>query len=1094
MRYPSNRENIVRTATIAATNITASSAFELIERDAEGGGNVNLAGSYTGADDAVVDVEIMSNTINGTPQISAPIYSGVGNGTISGIGATSGIDAQEFEVIVSDLGTPTRAAFAPFQAGNLIARTTGPDGNEYTVEISQAELVATATDYSVTRELAAGASEFSGAEYNFGAVSIEPEGTVPADAPRIRFGDDVTVYRHWRQFRAGQYRYLFSPAIQRNVPIGTLVYAITGGRTVRTYDGATEIDEFTGVTSLYSLVSAIKASSTIIDYDGIIAEDRRPGGMACDDLGVYTASYSAGSVREGSSYVKKAAIALTVPEDAPSESFAITCIAAPVPGEEIWSVSGSVSGELTNATTGIAYTDTYAFTIPVQLQAGGEPPGTKSAEFELLPRSASETVPSLCVRNFRLGSEASSKTFTFEWRPRPAASCDCTSVTVSGGPIDIFLGGPPDDDVVGALPVAVKSLYSDVQTWRVGALAQNCFFTATDDATYDPEPFSGGVFVVTDVTDVSNPTYADPLPDYEPGSFTSILQSCSVVARFEEQDIRAITMVGNIFQTHLLLIYDLKGGTGALDSAIEIEFQDQFDAIVDLLLPLSVLTNTGASEWKRQIAYIQQTLDDPGDAQTFEERALEYTAASVAGSRNLTRDLESLLRLCEARLSSVYIAADLIPPFGDDGTIGNAVWMDQGGTHWFVSLDGLLPIQPGFYYHSAVMVEDANGIQTPTPTREFGIGPAIGCPESLKVGDKLIITLNPFANGRATYQPGDSITYQIVRADPVQLGGGQTGDDTITFTVRGSVVGALIDYELVTTAPTSYSDGGLSFTITPGAIAFAPGDSWTFAAEGGEFRWRFDGGSWTTADIASTVSLTSGVSAQFVTGENPSFVDGDTYQIKALASNGAGRARYPDDESMSWTGSTQIDLTVVGSGAADTLMLGAHTIASTATITLIGSNDNFATNAFSQTLTWADNNIALLFTSTTCAKWRLTVNQSGSIGWLYLGVPARPLVFDSTLPENGTWARRIRSANASRARGIAGTIRHEQCSYASAISVLDSIEYAHSNDDGRIGAISAASEAGIYQAPNEFELDDAFGHQPDASGRIVSFALEMQPI
>ena len=60
-------------------------------------------------------------------------------------------------------------------------------------------------------------------------------------------------------------------------------------------------------------------TSTLIEVDGVIAQDRRPGGMACDDLTVFTSSYSAGSTREGTSYIRRAVIPLTVPSAAPTE-------------------------------------------------------------------------------------------------------------------------------------------------------------------------------------------------------------------------------------------------------------------------------------------------------------------------------------------------------------------------------------------------------------------------------------------------------------------------------------------------------------------------------------------------------------------------------------------------------------------------------------------------------------------------------------------------------------------------------------------------------------------------------------------------------
>jgi hypothetical protein len=387
------------------------------------------------------------------------------------------------------------------------------------------------------------------------------------------------------------------------------------------------------------------------------------------------------------------------------------------------------------------------------------------------------------------------------------------------------------------------------------------------------------------------------------------------------------------------------------------------------------------------------------------------------------------------------------------------------------------------------------GEDEPVATREFGFGPAIGCVENLRVGDKLMVRTTPFANGRATYQAGDFIEWQVVRADPVQLGGGQNGDDTITFSVRGSSVGALANYALVTTAPTGYDDGGLSFAIAPGAIPFAAGDRWTFSAEGGEFRWRIDGGSWTTGDIAASVALTAGINAVFRPGATPSFVTGDVYQLAALASNGAGRIRKPDDQSMSWTGSTQLDVTASGSGVADTLMIGGHTIPSTATITLSGSNDNWATVAYSTAVTWRAGNIGLLLASAvTCAKWRLAVNESGSIDWLYLGVPERPLVAGTTATEHGTWDRRVRLANGVRSRGIGGRVTHSNCSESSVMDLLDAIEYAHANDDGRIGAVSPEGEANICTVPDDIDLVDVYGHQPATTARRLSIALELTPV
>lgn len=1083
MRYPTSLENLVRTATLTATNVVASSAFELLARDADGGGTVDLSGSYTGADDAVIDIEVTSDTINGSPQISSPVFSGVGNGVISGISATSGIAAQEFSVTVLDLGTPTRAAFAPFQSGNLRAKTVGTGGNALSLRISQAGLTATATDYAVTRDLGADAEEFVGEEYNFGAISIEPEGTVPTAAARIRFGDDITVYRHWREFREGRYRYHFSPAIQRDIPIGTRVYSISGGRTVEVLDGVTVEETYIGITTLYSLLSAIQSGSALIEYDGVIAADRRPGGMACDDLAVYTASYSAGSVRDGTSFIRKAVVPLTVPSAAASESLSIVCLAAPIAGAEIWQAAATVAGDLGTFVTGEDFTGSgYALTIPIELQPGTAPAGDRSAFLELVARDSGDRIPSLCVKNFLLGSEAQTRTYTFEWRPHPGEECDCRTVPISGGPNNDFLGIDDGGVAVATLPATLKTLYDQVEDWRLQSLHLNCYFTSVDEDTYLAALVAGLNEIVQGSPQAATDTYG--------GVVTALLQRVSAVAKFEQADIAAIELVANLFQQHLLAIYDEKGGTGDLATEIADEFQTQWDFIVSKLTPLMVTTNNGGPTWKTPAFARIQLPNDGGNPASVVE---DWMMRAIAGARNLTSDLVPLTRMVQACIGKVYIAGDMIRPFDVAARTGNAVWQDHNGTHWFASTDGLLPIQPGYYYHSCRMEPDDLGEDVPTATREFGIGVAIGCEELLQVGDKLIITTSPYSNGRATYQAGDSITWQIVRADPVQLGGGQIGSDTIRFGVRGSVVGALDPYDLVTTAPTGYSNGGLAFSITPGAIEFEAGDRWTFSAEGGEFRWRMDGGSWTAGDIAGSVSLTAGINAVFRVGATPSFVVGDTYQLAALASNGAGKVRKPDGESLSWTGSLQLDITPT-SGAADTLMIGAHTIPSTATIVLTGSNDNFATAAYTATLPWRANNIGHLMAETTCAKWRLAVNESGSIDWLYLGVPSRLLV-QGGLTEHGIWTpRRTRLANGQRTRGLSGSVEHSLCTADSVDDLLDALEYAHTNDDGRIGAISPESEAGIYTVPLDIEISDTFGHQPAASSRLLSLSIDLTPI
>lgn len=1077
MRYLTSDTNIAATGSATATNVLPSSAFELVERDADGGGDVRLTGSYTGAQDADFDIEILSDTINSAPTISAPVYAGVGNGTLTGLSATAGVPAQRVTVTVTDLGTLTLQAWAPFQSVNLRAITPGPDGNDLSLQIDQSTLVVTDTDYAVTQLLEAGAEEFDGEAFNFGATLQEPGGTVPADAPRLRFGDDVTVYRHWRSFRQGRYRYHFSPAIERDVPVGTRVRLVTGGRTVRVYDGVTLEETYTGVSTLYSLLTQIQASSTLIEVDGIVASDRLPGGMACDDLTLFTESYLAGSVRDGTLYVRRAEIDIEVASAAPTETLSIDCISAAIVGAEIWSVRGSVSGDLGNAISGQEFAaGSYSLTIPQQFQPGGIPPGDKSAALILRPRSTTEIAPVLCVSNFLLGSEAQQRTYNFIWTSRPAGECDCRGERVSGGPVDDFLGIDTSigGTVLASLPAPLKSRVETIDAWRKQQLSSNAgFVSAVGDALV---PITAG--------------------SAQAGDFAMIVQgvarTISAKLVYDEADVDAVYLAARMAEDALYDIYEQKGND--FPSAAATAFDAEFSAIMGWFVNLIGYNASGSDSWGRlvQSAY-QETygtisFDDPlAGAQV---NAASKVAEADAGSGNLTNDMKVVRQICQAHLIPVYTAADLRHPFDVATRRGNAVWQDHGGSAWFASEDGLLPIQPGHYYHSARMVMDDDGVEEPEATREFGIGVAIGCVENLKDGDRLVIKTGPYANARATYQQGDSITVEIIRADPVAFQGGQTGNNLITLGVRGSVHGPYADYVLDRTTVTPYSNGGLAFTVNPGAIPFAAGDQWTFAIEGGEARWRKDGGSWTTVDIAATVALSDGVSARFDGGVWPSFLAGDSYTIRALAINGVGSALRPDDRSLAWDTSTQIDLSPVGSGLADVLMLAHHTIPSDATITLTGSNDAFATTALTATIPWRRDTITyLLPTSTTCTAWRISINRSGSIGWLYLG-SGRSLYLQTGKRELGTLRQTPALRTALRPRTVAGRIEHTACTQSSVDALMASLETALTDDAGRMGYVTAAGEGDLVRLSGDrLEIEDAFAFQPAADRRLLSLTI-----
>ena len=322
---------------------------------------------------------------------------------------------------------------------------------------------------------------------------------------------------------------------------------------------------------------------------------------------------------------------------------------------------------------------------------------------------------------------------------------------------------------------------------------------------------------------------------------------------------------------------------------------------------------------------------------TWKRIASFLDAGSVSGdlggpTANFTNAIKSLF-------AEALTAAGSAANFDSTSTNGDGCWSDNGGDHWWVYQgDGIpyLPIQNGKYYVSSQTVTLPDGTTGIRTTKEFGLGINFGCEDALVDGDTIRISIGEDANTFG-YQQGDSFAVSVLHAVPLPLGGGQTGDDTLTWSVIGSAAGALPDYALVTTALAPYDDSGhLGFQITPGGIPFSLGDIFEFSIEGGHFQWQQDGGGWSSSTvIASTVSLIDGLSVNFTGGAAPSWVDSDQWSLTAEATNGVDGIRQPTDARMQWTGSTEIIIDPGATLPIDGIFLGDHTIPSNATITLL---------------------------------------------------------------------------------------------------------------------------------------------------------------
>lgn len=1073
MKYLTNDRNSLRQAAITASNIQASTAVYRTALSRTGGGLVRLTGGYSGQADATFDVEVLNTTIVGTPRVSAPSFVGVGNGTMTGVVAPSGMPAQEWTVTLIDLGTDTRKAYVPFQGVTLRARASGAGGNLITITVNEAALTTAATSYSLLEPLRAGVNEYVGQQWSFGAAVLNPDGTIPAGAPRVRFGADPQVYRAYKFFRDGQYVHAFAPAPVRDVDAGAVVSTVSGARTVTVTNGTTT-NTYTGITTLFSLLTAINGDPAgLLEVAEPVTNDLSPAGMGAVDLSIQTRSFVASLSRDGTQFVREAEIGLGVGATSPTETLTIRCADAGIPGAERWTVSGTVSGARVGATTGVPYADGgITFTIPVRLPPGESPAGEHTAAFKITRRPPGEDVPSMCYENLVAGAEAQAKTYVFVWERRPGEACECDTSGIIGGPVDEYLGIDVDTggDTVASIPAALQSRTEDLYEWRSTFIAGNTSLLA-HNATITDDSVSVGAVTVAE--------------GEETGTKTLIRERVSAILRADRVDINAAKAVTAIFYGTIKRIHDDLAPTSipapvlaAWDTAFT-NLQTDFNVIGG---------NVGAEFWRLYSA--QQPT--PSGA---EPNALQVKESG----RLLSRAFDLYLERYKAQMDHILTLAGIEPDFEGAARQGNGVWQDRGGDYWFASQDGLLPLFPGYYYHSARLGQSETGEPEPVSTREFGIGVDIGCPELLVEGDRIEITLGPVANLRQTYQAGDTIEATIINGAPVQLGGGQTGNDTLTWSVVGSVDGARANYGLNKLSPSAYLVGGLGFLISPAGVPFALGDRFTFRVEGGQFRWRRNGGAWSAAtQIGATVALTDGLSAAFEPGSAPSFQPGDAYIFRAEAAFGAARGVVPTDERLVWTGATVIDWTPPAAlRPVRELVIFDHTIPNTATLRLQGSNNGFATTPYDQPVPWAAGTIQHVLPATiTYDRYRLTVSTAGSAQWIWAG-EALTATIASGRRELGRLTKRRRLPGVARSAGQGVQVEHTALTQASVDALIASLSHATGVDAGRLGILpndAEPSAAIVRLDADTLEVRDELEFQPRNTGaRLLSVTLDLAP-
>lgn len=989
-RFLANNRNLIRTAILTPSSVLPV-AQSVVETPVAriGTAQVQIAGAYEGAEEATFDVEIVDTAVT-NPLISAPIFSGEGSGTLSAI--TSSLAPQKITVQLNDDGIPTTSSAVDFEGVKIVARDEGAIGNLIRITIDQSSLVFTGTTFSLLSDLKAGAGDdnngLTGPAFDWDTAVLGADNIIPAGAHRVAFGDDTSrVYLSYKKFVTGAWVYHFVPALQTDVPAGTLVKFVTGGRSVAIDDGTSPVNEtYTDIVTDYDLFNALKTQSQLVTIDGVVANDRSPTGQAARELLVRTDAHVERSSGSGSQaatgFAATFAGALANTELITARATAVTFKDSPLAhvGAEVWKLSGSVSGDLGEIVTGVPYLEPdgkFGLTIPQRLPDGF---GTQRGNFTVTERYVTRPVgvenPPICVGNLTLGPSAVNQTFTLEWTKRPSGECACVTM-----PFDRI-----DDTCLG------------IATNEGGTV------------DYSPEAltvlstFYGYLSGIADLlTDYREGYGLKRFPDIPAGGVTPPTFTATYGAD-------GISMTGSVDSPASLPAWNTDATVGFLYN--EGLYPDSLTAF--------------AQEFETAVGRIDLVTDSGFRSDGF--TGMNTVSSSL--NTDMSTYLSGITKLKDintnkyrVKIGQALIAAGLSPlgkASASSQVSGDGCWQDYGDSYYWtvVGSDGG-EYAPAFTNHTYYSSKRASQTTPYFSTKEIAFQVNCGCVDRLKIGDQIIISVGGAGFG-ATYQVGDLLTLPIISAQPLFLAGGQDGNAIQTWNVFGSVDGPLANFVFDPGAPTSYSNGSpatLGFTYTPGGIASVKGDRFTFSIEGGRFKWRKNGGAWSADTLIpdGPTALSDGLTLEFVTGASPSFVAADLFSFRALQPWAVSNIQSPDAARWQWSQGSPDVATLVGDfGAAQTVgMLGIalHTMPAGTTLLIEGGT---APGVYTQseTVTYRAGTIAHTMSEPWSVRYvRLTITGAGEagIGWLWLGDPMKT--------ELSADVQRTRSYLVSRANG-----------------------------------------------------------------------------
>jgi len=1123
---------------IGALSSSATAQASAISRTAvsrTGNGRIALTGPYTGSQDATVDVEILDSGT--TQRITIASFQGVGTGEMADLDVTAGTAAQTFTVTCVDAGTPAEQASLALGGVSLLAAGAGVPGNSIEITVDESGLTVTPSDYTLLVDLTEGTedTEDPGADFGgpFGAADV-----VPDNAKRIRIGGDTeNIYTYWQSIDNGVVKSHFSPPLARAYTAGARIAEVAGSRSVTITDGVSP-EVYSSIVTLADLLTAIESGSDLVAVGGVIDVGRsRANTQGTTDLRLRTGARVVDTYGEGTEAAEPGFINTSVGTNASTERVEARCIAAKAEeggglGREKWSLKGSVSGELGVIETAEAYTHPdgkFALTVPTRLPAGYDeiPRGSITAEVAYVGRSGDTEPPPVCVDELRVGPDAREGSIRFVYTKRPTGECDCRDTAWERLPaaaacLDPSIAEEVDDVSLDTeyqsrledLYQVRSDLYENISPDACAATNVNtdlidaviaCFASALAEIYSSSAARTEWDAALTEL-DTDAEDYAGVTQALSTSAAVNTWQASTPYAA--SSVVVPTTRNGRIYRAVNAGTSDASEptwptssvGATVTDNDIVWEYYRQYWS-ASTATSLGTLFLHANGYW-----YEATTAGTTGSTEpdfptlcgaTLSDGTVVWTRRPTTADSGQTAEDAVVTRWC-ARMDYVRTLAGVVPSFSlaSTGISGSSpCWRDPGNAYWWVPEDDIhLPAFTNVQYVGARLAADGSG--TIVGTHDFAFVIKVACPSALEEGDSVTINIGNVGGG--TYQLDDRLYLITKAAGALPLSGGVDADTDQTWSVKGSTDGNLSDYVLDVDSPALYSSGGVEFRINPGGIAFAEGDRFTFGVEIGQFRYRVDAGSWSSAINITDTSIGDGLTIEFEEGAAPSFVAGDSASFSVEQPYSAANALVPDDEVHAWSG-TGATLTAVCSGTVDAICIARHTIPSAATINV---QDGASLN---ENIPWAAGPIVLLL-DTALADPTLTITISGAtdgeIGWLWAGeavqfeLPAsaqRRRVVHRMVRGSG-----INPAAVRRGRGYGwgasfnGWLRQDD---------VDAIEAAidYAKDGGDLPVVwvpqqDIPAESSLVRLPDEIELTDTYNYWNSTTDvRRLRLELELEP-